>query len=163
MEIASENRKLLALDLSSGRKRAVVEPGRGYHEDLALSPDGERIVFQASSGTKDLLLMVPAKGGEVRTLHETETGLLGQLVPFSWSADGRYILFVERPDVKSASELWRLPVQGGQPEKLGLAAEGLHGPRVTPDGTRITYSSGNFVRSEIWVLENFLPLTSAKK
>jgi len=121
-----------------------------------------RITFQADNGTKARVLIAPAKGGEAHILRETKSGLL-QPWGLTWSLDGRYVLFAERPDAKSMYELWRVPAQGGQTEKLGLAADGLHAPRVHPDGTRITYSSGNFHGSEIWVLENFLPARTASR
>jgi Tol biopolymer transport system component len=159
---ASGKRKIMALDTSSGNKRVVLEGEHDYHlhEWFALSPGGESIAFQMDNGTKARVVIAPAKGGEARILRETKEDLL-QTWGFTWSPDGRYVLFVERPDVKSPYELWRIPAPGGQPEKIGLAAEGLHAPRVHPDGTRITYSSGNFWGSEIWVLENFLPAAGA--
>jgi Tol biopolymer transport system component len=156
---------ILALDLKSGNKRVAVNTGQelDYHLNgwFALSPDGDRVAYVAGNGSKNRLLVAPAKGGEARLLHENKFELLRRFLGVAWSPDGRYVLFVERPDVKSAFELWRLPAQGGQPEKLGLAAEGLYAPRVHPDGTRIAYSAGSaHIDSEIWVLENFLPTAS---
>jgi Tol biopolymer transport system component len=150
--------KILALDLSSRSQRVTLREGHVLPW-FALSPDGERIAFLADNGTK--VLTVPAKGGEARILHEAKTDLV-QPWGLTWSPDGRYVLFVERPDPKSTYELWRVSVQGGQSERLGLSADGLHAPRVNPDGTRITYSSGNFYSYEIWVLENFLPARAAR-
>jgi Tol biopolymer transport system component len=162
-ERTADERKILALDLSSGKKRVVVKSGkeRDYHVHgwFALSPDGKRIAFLLDNGTNIRVLLAPADGGEARIVHESKIELLQQW-GLAWPPDGRYVLFVERPDTKSAYELWRLPVEGGLPEKLGLTAEGLHAPRVHPDGTKLTYSSGNFQSREIWVLENFLPAAS---
>jgi Tol biopolymer transport system component len=166
LERTPEGRNILALDLSSGNKRVVVKTGqeRDYHLHgwFALSPDGGRVAFLVDNGMNIRMLVAPENGGEARIVHESKIDLL-QLWALAWSPDGRYVLFAERPDVKSAYELWRLPAPGGQPERLGLAAEGLHAPRVNPDGTRITYSSGNFYSQEIWVLENFLPARAASR
>ena len=147
--------KVLALDLSSGDKRVVLSDGH-LRSWFALSPDGEHVAFLVDNETNSRVLIVSAKGGEAHILHETKPGSL-EPWGFTWSPDGRHVLFVERADAKSRNELWRVSVQGGQPERLGLAADGLHVPRVNPDGTRITYSSGSFDSYEIWVLENFLP------
>jgi Tol biopolymer transport system component len=158
-ELGPEEMKIVALNLSSGSKRVVVNTQLSdYHLNgwFALSPDGERVALQVHNGTKRRVLVAPAGGGEARIVHENKDELM-QRWAVAWSPDGRYVLFVERPNVKSAYELWRLPVQGGQPESLGLAADGLHAPRVHPDGTRISYSSGSFSGFEIWALENFLP------
>jgi RNA polymerase sigma-70 factor (ECF subfamily) len=94
------------------------------------------------------ILDAPVRGGEPCIVHESRFEFI--LSP-AWPPDRRHVLFVERPDVKSAYELWRVPVQGGQPEKLGLAADGLYAPRAHPDGTRIAYSAGSLLqRFEIW-------------
>ena len=51
-------------------------------------------------------------------------------------------------------ELWRIPAEGGQPEKLGL--EGALSVRVHPDGRQIAFVRSER-RAEIWKMENFLP------
>ncbi len=73
--------------------------------------------------------------------------------------DGRHLLFSKGP--RGNMELWRIPVDGGEPEKLGLAMArlGLFGLSVHPDGQRIAFSAGAAgpPTSEVWVMENFLP------
>jgi Tol biopolymer transport system component len=164
--------KVLALDLLSGNKRVVLEPERGYylHNWVALSPDGERVAVLVSNGPTNRVLAAPAKGGEARVLHEIKTSHLQnpllQRWALTWSPDGRYVIFVQRPDEESAHELWRVPVAGGQPERLGLAVDRLVSPQVHPDGTRIAYITGGPFHDstfEIWVLENFLPTMAAPK
>ena len=72
--------------------------------------------------------------------------------------DGRHLLFSKGP--LGNMELWRIPVDGGEPEKLGLAMGGLGltGLRVHPDGQRIAFSAsgGAGPTNELWVMENFL-------
>jgi Tol biopolymer transport system component len=166
-----ERSAVVALDLPSGNKHVVIETDRdGYSaRNFVLSPDGEHVAFPVDDWARGRMLVASTKGGEARVVRETKTELL-QPFGLSWSPDGRYLLYVERPDVKSPYELWRVPVQGGQPEKLGLAAQGLHAPRLHPDGTRIAFSSGSGGHAglnnggfEIWVLENFLPAGDASR
>ena len=166
LEHGHEEMKIVALNLSSGSRRVVARAQQRFlygWGSFALSPDGERVVFAVSTptGRRFRMLVAPASGGEARLVHESAFEIM-QPSSLAWSPDGRYVLFFERPDVKSAYELWRLPLEGGQPEKLGLAAEGYPALRVHPDGMRISYSSGSSSDSEIWVLENFLPARAAR-
>ena len=79
--------------------------------------DGEYAAFPVDDWKTGRVFVSPTKGGEARVVRETKTELL-QPMGLAWSPDGRYVLFVERADAKSPDELWRVPVQGGQPEKL---------------------------------------------
>jgi hypothetical protein len=56
-------------------------------------------------------------------------------------------------------------VDGGEPEKTGIAMIQLRHFSVHPDGRRIAFSSrGVETKSpEVWVMENFLPEAKAKK
>ena len=149
-----------------------------YVEFAALSPDGRWLVFtvvteepetQATttgdrSRANDYLELkiMPAAGGEPRKLHRlpaTERvdwpGWLG------WTPDGRHVLFggtqaVSGAERERSTELWQIPVEGGEPKRLGLAMEGLRDVRFHPDGQRIAFTSGR-LNHEVWVLENFLP------
>jgi Tol biopolymer transport system component len=79
-----------------------------------------------------------------------------------WTPDGRYLLFVDRIDKQS--ELWRIPADGGEPQKLGQLVGGsqVWNLRVHPDGQRIAFTvSSN--KGEVWVMENFLPAVQLRK
>jgi hypothetical protein len=52
--------------------------------------------------------------------------------------------------------LWRISVEGGEPQKLELTIDNLMHMRVHLDGQRIVYTAGEY-KAEIWVMENFLP------
>ena len=105
-----------------------------------------------------MLKVMPAAGGEARELlrlRVPETFRWCGAV--AWTPDGRYILFAKhKPD-----ELWRVPAEGGKPQKL-LAMEGLCHISVHPDGQRVAFTGGR-PTSEIWVMENFLPGFTAAK
>ena len=144
MEPREPHAQVVAVDLASGNKRVAltIDDGGYSPRNFALSPDGEYVAFPVDDWKTARVLVAPTKGGEARVVRETKTELL-QPMGLAWSPDGRYVLFVERGDAKSPDELWRVPVQGGQPEKLGVAAEGLHAPRVQPDGSHIVFNAGH--------------------
>ncbi len=78
----------------------------------------------------------------------------------AWTPDGHHLLFGKPRQTDSPQEqtieLWRIPAEGGEPQRLGLAMENLRDVTVHPDGRRIAFSAGK-EGAEVWVLENFLP------
>ena len=114
--------------------------------------------------------IVSTTGKDSRILHRFEEGVrLGRIPSTAWTSDGNYILFgmSEAQKVEGTSttdmldsdivELCRMPVSGGEPEKLGLKMNnGFVNMSMHPDGRKITFSSQDKSVSEIWVMENFL-------
>ena len=75
---------------------------------------------------------------------------------YTWMPDGRYLLFTRRKD--EATELWRIPVEGGDLESLGLIMKKIERLSIHPDGCRIAFTApGSGRGSEVWAMENFLP------
>lgn len=64
-----------------------------------------------------------------------------------WSPDGTTIVYVASPDVishpeDSSQDIWVIPAAGGTPTKLTTFNEvDGYGPRYSPDGSRILYST----------------------
>jgi len=56
-------------------------------------------------------------------------------------------------------ELWRILAAGGEPQKLEITLPNMEHLRIHPDGRQIAFSSSSpqAAKSEVWVLENFLP------
>ena len=61
----------------------------------------------------------------------------------------------------NVTELWRFSIDGGAPHRL-LVMGGMTEVRVNPDGRRIAFSVGQGF-SELWVMENFLPVPATRK
>ena len=57
-------------------------------------------------------------------------------------------------------QVWRIPVDGGAPQKWEQPWKGLASLRVHPDGKRVVYNMYQ-PGSEIWAMENLLPKTVA--
>ena len=162
--------RVVARDLESGQEGDVIErPGlyRGV-----VSPDGRRLLICVSEKGTQILLIMPAAGGEARELLRIDGD---KEVPFWgapwWTPDGRYISFLKGvkgeaqiPYEARKWQLWRVAAEGGEPQKLGLTVVGrlLAGPRLHPDGRRLAISSFK-PNLEVWVMENFLPPTKVAK
>jgi hypothetical protein len=73
------------------------------------------------------------------------------------------VLFLKQPSHdESKTELWRIPLQGGEPQKLDLTAEKMREIRVHPDGRHIAFTAGQD-KQEVWVMENFLSAAGRAK
>src|SRR3712207_3132241 len=127
----SEKRLITADDLF--RFRLVSDP--------QLSPDGKRVVYvvqrtdlEKNRYSSDLWL-VGTDGSGVRRFTAGEQA---DTHP-RWPPDGSTIAFLS--DRGETSQLWRIPVDGGEAEPLTELEEGSIGElHWSPDGTRIAFT-----------------------
>jgi hypothetical protein len=63
----------------------------------------------------------------------------------------------------AATEVWRVPLDGGERRKLELNVAGMTPFSVHPDGRQIAFGlTARAKDDEVWVLENFLPPSSTR-
>ncbi|MEK7403892.1 MAG: hypothetical protein AAB225_02170, partial [Acidobacteriota bacterium] len=108
----AEPSRLMVRNLANGQEQELLPSVYRF----ALSPDGRRLAF--SNYVPDhmqSLTVMPAAGGEPRELSRVR----GQIVSIAWTPDGRQLLFAGR------DELWRVPAEGGAPERLAVTKENL--------------------------------------
>jgi Tol biopolymer transport system component len=158
---------VMVRDLETGKDKELYSAADPAHfaSRLTLSPDGRQLAFVMAEDTESrsmVLKAMPAAGGETRDL------LRGMQIPFceapiAWTPDGLSMIFARQLSPQdSKTELWLISVQGGEPRKLELAADGMRDVCIHPDGRHIAFASVQN-RDEIWVLENFLPAPQAAK
>jgi Tol biopolymer transport system component len=77
----------------------------------------------------------------------------------NWTPDGKNILYGRFLDgSEDIVDLWVVPVSGGKPQKAGLSMSRLMHLRISPNGKNIAFTaSEQSAKSEVWVMENFLP------
>ena len=103
----------------------------------AFSPDGQRIAFRSSREGGGIFVM-GRTGEAVRRV--TRTGFNP-----AWSPDGTMLAYAtERVGLmplnwEGVSELWVVPVEGGEARRLGLG-DGVQ-PQWSPHGTRIAFQT----------------------
>ncbi|MDP2982848.1 MAG: hypothetical protein Q8O92_05930 [Candidatus Latescibacter sp.] len=137
-------------NLDTGEESEVVKtPATFSPLYYDISPDGREVVFQVDGAVKTVSL----NGGEPRELFRG----LAQYYNLKWTWDGRYII----AQTRDSSEIWRVPAQGGTPLKLDLSvlseARKLRFFALHPDNRRFAFSVDEGSKSELWVMENFLP------
>ena len=154
---------LLEGDLTTGEQREIL---RGPSPRMmTLSPDGRFLAgIEGELGSKTQSVVVGGVGGggefsELLRLGEGRSVLSGGL---SWAPDGRTLLVTTQG--KTGREILLVPTAGSAPRKL--EAPGLvpsyGAARVHRSGKQIALPTGEN-KSEVWVLENFLPGLSTAK
>jgi len=154
---------VVARDLETGEEKELLSGDKYVPIAFAISPDGQQLAFSDTQ----VLQVMPSGGGEPREvlrLQPSETFAFATRPV--WTPDGRHILFGKgklypddpETEANQSFELWRIPVEGGEPQKLGLAIKGFRQLSVHPDGRQIAFTQPGARRSnEIWAMENFLP------
>ncbi|MFC1712361.1 sigma factor-like helix-turn-helix DNA-binding protein, partial [Candidatus Poribacteria bacterium] len=139
--------------------------GEGYGAGLALSPDGQQLAFMVSCDDEWSLQIAPSSGGDTREtarLRKEETAWGWGL---TWTPDGRHLLFLGNSK-NGLCELWRISVEGGESQNLGLMIKWHLGVHLSfhPDGRRVAFTGpGSGPGDEVWAMENFLPGLTADK
>lgn len=101
------------------------------------SPQGDRIVFQSSSGGDwDLWAMTPT-GDELAAL----TGAPADDVDPSWSPDGTRIVFSSNQGGLGLPALFVIPAAGGAARRVTDRDEFEGAPAWSPDGAQIAFAS----------------------
>ena len=134
-------------NLDTGEESDVVPVTGALANVYDLSSDGREVVSQVDGAVKT----VSINGGEPLELFRG----LAKLYDLRWTRDGRYI--IARALNTASSEIWRVPAKGGTPLKLDLSIPKMSSFTLHPDNRRFAFSVNEGSKSELWVMENFLP------
>ena len=120
----------------------------GKATDVAISPDGQYVVYVLREGEKQSLnVRQVATGSDVQVLPPDVVNFAG----LTFSPDGNYIYFV-RSDKSNPnwSYLWQMPALGGTPRQL---VRDIDSPiAFSPDGRRFAFVRGVPDKSEARVV-----------
>jgi len=164
---------IVARDLETGQEEVLYRPIRSEEVSrLALSPDGRHLAFVSLAGDSEMMAVkiMPASGGEARAILKLRALVQAHWWPrpvfaLGWTPDSRHIIYAPGAPGKRRVELWRIAAEGGEPQNLGLAIDGVlpGGLSIHPDGRRIAFTAGREPYLEIRVIENVLPPLRAIK
>lgn len=155
--------QLLVRDLDSGEEKELYRTStREKRFNMSLSPDRKWFAVVQGEGK---LKVIPVEGGEPHDLYSIPEGKGSSPTLPAWTADGRYIIFpmMQQTGVGQKNSfrrsLWRISIEGGEPQKMGLAMSRFWHISAHPDGQQLAFSSYGPTQPmpELWVMENFLP------
>jgi Tol biopolymer transport system component/beta-lactamase regulating signal transducer with metallopeptidase domain len=146
--------QIMLREIKSGKEKEIYRTSGFERFRLACSLDGKWLAF-INMRNDSALRIIPSAGGEPRELYRCEPKK-EQLLNLKWTAEGKYILLVKRKVEQKGLNLWKIPVEGGEPQKIDLGINTL-GLSVHPDGQHIALGTMENQPAEVWVMENFLP------
>jgi Tol biopolymer transport system component len=168
MDLSPDGRSIYYL--SGGLRRFDMDTGKDQEvrtmsmRDFALAPDGKRIAYARGGAVYVASLADGAPRMLFRSDDKTRAATENTL---AWTPDQQYLLFAQSEvagQPSSPQALWRVPITGGEPQKLGITVRGeFLTPRLHPDGRRLAYETIEAGSDEIWALENFLPKSVGAK
>ena len=145
LAFVAEGPSLRKRNLDTGEESEVIKVIGAVMYDL--SPDGQEVVFQVDGALK----IVSINGGEPRTVFRGAAKFYSP----RWTRDGRYI--IAETIGTGSPEIWRIPAKGGTPLKLELSVPKMWFFALHPDNRRFVFTVTEESKSELWVMENFLP------
>ena len=157
-------------NLETGQTKKIHQLDLKKNPMLTISPDKkwlaviEQPIKPQAEKYERVIKIIPAEGGEPRELCRFENSKNPMGRP-RWSADGRFVLYPRIQSGEKFWELWRVPSNGGQPQKMGIHSTGIFNISPHPDGRQIAFTSHGLTKKapEIWVMENFLPAERESK
>jgi eukaryotic-like serine/threonine-protein kinase len=147
LDQASGTRDIWLVDVGSGLKtRFTFDPANDAYP--VWSPDGEVLIFASRrNGTRAIYRKTVGGTGEVELVYASEVDML----PTSWSPDGRYLLF-DQVGQTTAADLWVLDLEGGPSAELFYQTDTPDGAGYfSPDGRWVAYWSQESGRGEAYV------------
>lgn len=144
--------RLVKRDLATGEDTVLYKNSRFERSVMKLSPDGKNLLFgvQNLEEKKSRLYTIPVEGGPEKELCPPREAFgLGTAI---WSPDGKYVYFTERKD---GTSLWRIPAEGGVPQKVWHSKNRADVFGIHPDGKQIALAVREMTM-EIRVIENLV-------
>ena len=145
---------IVVRDIQSGKEKEIYrKENASQPKHVALSPDGKWVAFEDKIPPWTLNV-IKATGGELRELLRMNSG--ESLNSFDWKPDSREIFFTK---LKKGiiNQLWRVSLEGGEPQRIELSMKGMREFCFHPDGKRIAFSAA-YRETEVWIMENLLLL-----
>jgi Tol biopolymer transport system component len=145
---AGQVTKLVRQHIDTGAQEVLLErkPPHYIGAFAVLRGTGQiAVAFQETDGGSSLGVFDPSTRS-LRPVHDTAPGdYIPAGIDVAWMPDGKSLLFVTAPGRTKGTpmSLWRVPISGGQAEKL-FEAETILQVRVHPDGSLVALDTRSY-------------------
>ncbi len=148
--------QLVGRDMETGIEKELFRMDVRLPFVASLSPDGKWMAV-VSREEQRAIQILPSEGGEPRELYRFEHSG-GHPTWLDWTPDNKFIVFSKKNE-GSGWGLYRVSVDGGDPQNLGISTTFISGVDVHPSGKHLAFCSygPEWKKPELWVMENFLP------
>ncbi|MCK5187286.1 MAG: PD40 domain-containing protein, partial [Deltaproteobacteria bacterium] len=142
--------RLVKHDLKSGEDEVLYKHSHFNRLILNRSPDGKSLLLATYNPEekKSHLFTIPLDGGKEKELCATQRA--NNFAKALWSPDGKYIFFTE---IHEGTNLWRIPAEGGTPQKVWHSQNKAELFSIHPEGEEIAFAIRERT-TEIRVIEN---------
>jgi Tol biopolymer transport system component len=139
---------LWIFDVQRGMRTRLTSP-QGIIRPAVWSADGAHVIFAAGGRISNVIYEKASSGaGDEKELF---TDAKQNMVPTSWSRDGRFLLY-HTNGTTTTDDLWVLPLEGDRkPVQLLATKFNERSGSFSPDGRWIAYKSDETGRWEIYV------------
>jgi len=141
--------RILLVSALGGEERPLAPCGDPEYRRLSWSPDGRWLALsrRGANGALSIELLSPDTL-ERRSLTSPPAGMLGDSSP-AFSPDGQTLAFT-RNITDGVNDIWRVPVEGGEPTRLTFDNRDTMGSTWSEDGRSIVFSSSRAGIYSLW-------------
>ncbi len=120
-----------------------------HWSSIKYTPDGNHIAYFSLDKS---IKLIPVHGGESRELVKVES--LGSHNEIIMLRDGKHMAYT------SDGKIWMIPLTGGEPVQIETGLSDWYHSQIdqSPDGKTIAFTAFTGGDSDLWLMENFLPL-----
>jgi Tol biopolymer transport system component len=141
----------IEVDRGSPRARAPVRLTTGLEaHTISLPADRSRVAYAAIRVTSNVWSVPAPVQGQVSPYGGTQVTFGNQLVEsFTVSADGKWLVYDS--NLAGNADIYRIPVGGGEPERITTDPSDDFFPSLSPDGRDVAFHSWRTGNREIFV------------
>ncbi|HEX9754248.1 MAG TPA: protein kinase [Gemmatimonadales bacterium] len=120
-------------------------------QSISLSPDGSRLAYALFSATANLWSLPLPSGGLISVRAAIQVTAGSQIIENARvSRDERWLLYSS--NLGGNTDVYRLPIAGGEPERLTTDPSDDFSPDLSPDGREVAFHSWRAGSRDIYVM-----------
>ena len=128
--------KVFIHDLHNGEVRNLIADAYFEVDGLAWTKDGRALVLEANAGLRSTLILADAESGVHRPLSIGEH----RVIDWDFAADEN-VAYAVLADTTSLADVWRMPLDGGDPERLTYFGSDALAGRAVPRQEQVNWRS----------------------